>query len=67
MTRRGRLSFVAGLPLYYTVIWLRGPDAWSAIDQDRAVGASMKIEAIRNGRCNGETVRPDGAIRMQPR
>jgi hypothetical protein len=31
------------------------------------VGASMKIEAIHRGYFTGETVRPDGAIRMQPR
>jgi hypothetical protein len=29
--------------------------------------ASMALEIIRNGYMNGETVRLDGAIRMQPR
>jgi hypothetical protein len=29
--------------------------------------ASMALEMIRNGYLNGETVRLDGAIRMQPR
>jgi len=29
--------------------------------------ASMVLEMIRNGYINGETVRLDGAIRMQPR
>ena len=29
--------------------------------------ASMALEMIRNGYINGETVRLDGAIRMQPR
>jgi NAD(P)-dependent dehydrogenase (short-subunit alcohol dehydrogenase family) len=29
--------------------------------------ASMALEIIRNGYLNGETIRLDGAIRMQPR
>jgi hypothetical protein len=29
--------------------------------------ASLALEMIRNGYLNGETVRLDGAIRMQPR
>ena len=29
--------------------------------------ASMALELIRNGYMNGETIRLDGAIRMQPR
>jgi hypothetical protein len=29
--------------------------------------ASLALEMIRNGYFNAETVRPDGAIRMQPR
>ena len=29
--------------------------------------ASMALELVRNGYMNGETVRLDGAIRMQPR
>jgi hypothetical protein len=29
--------------------------------------ASLALEMIRNGYFNGETVRLDGAIRMQPR
>jgi NAD(P)-dependent dehydrogenase (short-subunit alcohol dehydrogenase family) len=34
---------------------------------DAAEYASMALELIRNGYMNGETVRLDGAIRMQPR
>jgi NAD(P)-dependent dehydrogenase (short-subunit alcohol dehydrogenase family) len=29
--------------------------------------ASMALEMVRNGYINGETIRLDGAIRMQPR
>jgi len=29
--------------------------------------ASMALEVVHNGYMNGETVRLDGAIRMQPR
>jgi hypothetical protein len=29
--------------------------------------ASLAVEALRNGYLNGETIRLDGAIRMQPR
>jgi hypothetical protein len=105
MMPHGRLFFVAGPSLYYTVDWLRG----QALGQPEPGGAGMKIdstltaivtggasglmtrepidtqrgvivntasaaatdgqmgEMIRNGYFNGETVRLDGAIRMQPR
>jgi hypothetical protein len=59
-------SFIAGLPLYYTVIGYAAGRV-AAIDQDRAVGASMKIEVIHSGYFTGEAVRPDAAIRRQPR
>jgi len=34
---------------------------------DPAEYASLALEMLRNGYFNGETVRLDGAIRMQPR
>jgi hypothetical protein len=63
MTPRCRLSFVAALSLYYSVDWLRGRTRGRpAIDHKPSqAGASMKIEAVRNGYFNGEWCHPHAA------
>ena len=51
------------------------PDARPVLDLRNTFGklgdppeyASLALEMLRNGYFNGETVRLDGAIRMQPR